>query len=99
MSPIKAILFDLDGTLIDSVTDLANSVNYTLTQIGLQPHTRDEIRSYVGDGVSQLIKRSLGEDHLERFEAAFAVFMDHYGRRHGLELSRGCPAGPVRRKA
>ena len=80
MSPIKAILFDLDGTLIDSVTDLANSVNYTLTQIGLQPHTRDEIRSYVGDGVSQLIKRSLGEDHLERFEAAFAVFMDHYGR-------------------
>ena len=78
MDKIKAIIFDLDGTLIDSVTDLANSVNYTLAGIGLPLHTREEIRSYVGDGVQKLIKRSLGQDHLEKFDQAFAIFMDHY---------------------
>jgi phosphoglycolate phosphatase len=79
MSKIKAIIFDLDGTLIDSVTDLANSVNYTMTELSLQPHTTDEIRSFVGDGVQKLIARSLGEAHMEKSAAAFAIFMNHYG--------------------
>jgi len=78
MKKIKAIIFDLDGTLIDSVTDLANSVNHALAEVGLPVHTREEIRGYVGDGVQQLIKRALGRDHLEKFEQVFAVFMDHY---------------------
>jgi phosphoglycolate phosphatase len=80
MSKIKAIIFDLDGTLIDSVTDLANSVNFTLAEIGLPGHTTEEIRNYVGDGVQKLIKRSLGQTHLNKFDDAFAIFMDHYGR-------------------
>lgn len=79
MPHIKAILFDLDGTLIDSVTDLANSVNHTLAEIGLPGHTRDEIKSFVGDGVQKLIRRSLGETHMEKFSEAFTIFMDHYG--------------------
>jgi phosphoglycolate phosphatase len=79
MSKIKAIIFDLDGTLIDSVVDLANSVNYTLAKIGLPVHTTEEIRSYVGDGVQKLIKRSLGQTHLDKFDDAFAIFMEHYG--------------------
>ena len=78
MHKIKAIIFDLDGTLIDSVTDLANSVNYTLAKIGLETHTREEIKSFVGDGVQKLITRSLGQAHLEKFDGAFGVFMDHY---------------------
>jgi len=80
MPQIKAILFDLDGTLIDSVTDLANSVNHTLAQVGLAGHSRDEIKSFVGDGVQKLIKRSLGESHMDKFAEAFAIFMDHYGQ-------------------
>ena len=79
MSKIKAIIFDLDGTLIDSVADLANSVNHTLAKIGLPVHTTEEIRSYVGNGVQKLIKRSLGQTHLDKFDDAFAVFMEHYG--------------------
>jgi phosphoglycolate phosphatase len=79
MSQIKAILFDLDGTLIDSVTDLANSVNYTLAKLSLPLHTTKEIRSFVGDGVQTLIKRSLGQTQTEKFADGFAIFMDHYG--------------------
>jgi len=79
MSKIKAIIFDLDGTLIDSVNDLANSVNYTLGRLDLPLHTRDEIKSFVGDGVQKLIKRSLEQTHMEKFEDAFAIFMKHYG--------------------
>ena len=80
MHKIKAIIFDLDGTLIDSVTDLANSVNYTLAELSLPPHTTEEIRSFVGDGVQKLIKRSLGQSHKEKLAEAFAIFMAHYGR-------------------
>ncbi len=80
MNRIKAIIFDLDGTLIDSVTDLANSVNHTLTEVGLPTHTREEIKSFVGDGVQKLIKRSLGQAHMEKFEDAFWIFMTHYGQ-------------------
>ena len=79
MNRIKAIIFDLDGTLIDSVVDLANSVNHTLGKLHLPLHTTEEIKSFVGDGVQKLIKRSLGQAHMEKFEDAFAIFMAHYG--------------------
>ncbi len=79
MSQIKAIIFDLDGTLIDSVDDLANSVNYTLGKLDLPLHTTEEIKSFVGDGIQKLIKRSLGQTHMEKFDDAFAIFMKHYG--------------------
>ncbi len=79
MSKIKAIIFDLDGTLIDSVADLANSVNHSLGSLGLPTHTEEQIKNFVGDGVQKLIKRSLGQTHMEKFAEAFAIFMEHYG--------------------
>ena len=79
MSQIKAIIFDLDGTLINSVADLANSVNYTLAKLELPLHSTEEIRGFVGDGVQKLIKRSLGQRHQENFADGFAIFMEHYG--------------------
>lgn len=55
----NTLLFDLDGTLVDSVPDLAFSVNQTLTELGLTPFTQDIIRGWVGNGANVLIQRAL----------------------------------------
>jgi phosphoglycolate phosphatase len=78
MRQIEAILFDLDGTLIDSVVDLAASVNHTLTTLGYEPRSLDEIRSFVGDGVQKLIARSLGDPDPELRLRALQIFIEHY---------------------
>ncbi len=58
---IKAIIFDLDGTLLDTLHDLADSVNHVLTNHGMKNRTIDEIRSFIGNGVPTLIARSVPE--------------------------------------
>jgi phosphoglycolate phosphatase len=55
------VLFDLDGTLIDSLTDLADSMNRVLTQQGLPPHPTQSYRYFVGDGIGNLVQRALPE--------------------------------------
>lgn len=59
MNKIDTILFDLDGTLLNSLDDLADSVNYALLQCAFPLRSREEIRSFVGDGVSLLISRAV----------------------------------------
>jgi phosphoglycolate phosphatase len=56
---INAFLFDLDGTLVDSIPDLTNSVNLLRKELALPAVTSDEVRSYVGDGVGLLVQRAL----------------------------------------
>lgn len=56
---IKAIIFDLDGTLLDTLEDLTDSVNYVLWKHGMPERTLDEIRSFIGNGVPTLIARSV----------------------------------------
>ena len=53
------ILFDLDGTLLDSLGDLTDSTNYTLAQYGCPPRSADEIRSFIGNGAEYLIRKAL----------------------------------------
>ncbi len=55
----RAVIFDLDGTLLDTLDDLADAVNVALTAFGLPCRTRDEVRSFVGDGVAKLIERAV----------------------------------------
>ena len=55
---INTIIFDLDGTLIDSLVDLANTVNVILTEKGYPTHTLDEYRYFVGNGVLKLLERA-----------------------------------------
>ena len=58
---IRAVLFDLDGTLLDTLTDLAESMNAVLTGLGFPAHPRDAYRYFVGDGLEILASRVLPE--------------------------------------
>ena len=59
MKRTTAVVFDLDGTLLDTLEDLASSTNYALGQFGFPLRSIDEVRSFVGNGVRKLIERSL----------------------------------------
>ena len=76
-----AILFDLDGTLLDTLTDLYHSVNYTLAQFGLPERTREQVRWAVGGGALQLLALSLpglsGEPEAENL---LPVYQAHYAQ-------------------
>lgn len=78
MKKVDLLLFDFDGTLIDSGADLVASVAYTLKTLNLPPRTPEEIISFVGDGVRQLLQSSLGEPHKELLPAALDIFSSHY---------------------
>lgn len=75
---IDLIIFDLDGTLIDSKLDIANSVNYMLGESGLNCIANETIYSYVGNGVGNLVKCALTENHLDKFDSAMLLFREHY---------------------
>ena len=59
---IKAIIFDLDGTLIDSIVDIAGAMNAALKELGYPEHPVEEYKSFIGDGQTELVKRALPED-------------------------------------
>jgi len=84
---VALLIFDLDGTLIDSRLDLAHSVNATRTFAGREPLDHDLIYSYVGEGAPVLIKRALGTDATEaEVAAALEFFLDYY-RNHALDYT------------
>ncbi len=60
--PIKAVLFDLDGTLLDTIEDLADSLNHILAEYGLPVHTVAEVRQFVGNGIPKLLERAVSPD-------------------------------------
>lgn len=77
---ITTVIFDLDGTLLDTLEDLKNATNFALRQCGMPERTLGEIRRFVGNGVRNLMIRAVpqGEENPE-FEHAFAVFKEYYG--------------------
>ena len=81
-------IFDLDGTLLDTLRDLAASVNYALRQFGMPEHSLDDIRRFVGNGVRRLMERAVpdGADH-PQFEEVFAIFRRYY-MKHSLDTTR-----------
>ncbi|MCZ6795044.1 MAG: HAD-IA family hydrolase [Planctomycetota bacterium] len=84
------LVFDLDGTLVDSFLDIARSVNEALEHFARPPLDPDLIRTYVGDGAARLIARSLGDAAPELLDAALAVFLRSY-RRSCLATTRTYP--------
>ena len=77
-TPVDLLIFDLDGTLIESKWDIAYSVNLTLVELGLPERQQDEIFSFVGDGVKRLLRLAVGEENLDRYEQALKIFRAHY---------------------
>jgi phosphoglycolate phosphatase len=91
LGQIELLVFDLDGTLVDSELDLANSVNATLEKIGRKPLSVDLIASYIGQGVIVLISRALGgEASQELVEQSAEIFLNHY-REHMLDNTSTYP--------
>ncbi len=85
---IKLVIFDLDGTLIDSEHDLAASVNAMLSRYGRQELPMEVIGSYIGDGAPMLIRRALGDPADREFlQEALNFFLMHY-REHKLDSTR-----------
>jgi phosphoglycolate phosphatase len=108
---VRAFVFDLDGTLIDSKMDLVQSVNAMLRRMGRAEQPTELLASYIGHGAPQLIASVLGPaaDEVQRREA-LAIFLEHYhehkldltrpypGVREGLQALAGCPMAVLTNK-
>ena len=90
MKQVELIIFDLDGTLVDSRKDIAKAVNFTLQELGLKEKSISEINSYIGTGVNDLIGKSLGPGQGDIFNKALALF-EGYHREHLTDDSRLYP--------
>tara|TARA_R110002049_G_scaffold18510_12_gene70581 strand:- start:498 stop:1211 length:714 start_codon:yes stop_codon:yes gene_type:complete len=90
---VEAVLFDLDGTLVDSLPDIHESARRMLVEVGRSPRDIDEIRRFVGRGVPTLVERCLTEGasaSRDEIDAAIGVFRRHYAVVNG-EYSRVYP--------
>ncbi|QIK36851.1 phosphoglycolate phosphatase [Caldichromatium japonicum] len=79
----RMVLIDLDGTLVDSVPDLAECVDAMLARLGRPPHGEAKVRQWVGNGVERLVRRALvgqleGEPQASEFERAYPIFLELY---------------------
>ena len=88
MITYSAYIFDLDGTLLDTLGDLAASVNYALRTHGMPEHTIDDVRRFVGNGVRKLMERAIPDGASNPdFEATFATFRQYY-MAHSLDTTK-----------
>lgn len=76
---IKGVIFDLDGTLLDTLEDLTDAVNHVMNQFSLETKTLDQVRSYVGNGVINLIEQCvLGGQSYVQFQEVLSTFIMYY---------------------
>jgi phosphoglycolate phosphatase len=81
-------IFDLDGTLLDTLADLAASCNYAMRAVQLPEHSTDDVRRFVGNGVRKLIERAVPDgDRNPFFESALSIFRQHY-LEHSLDTTK-----------
>lgn len=93
MKKLKAVLFDLDGTLLDTLDDLCDATNAALANYGYPARSRDEVRRFVGNGVEMLLRRALPAGTPdERVYETLAFFRADYEKR---SRNRTCPYGGI----
>ena len=76
----KAIIFDCDGTLLNTIKDLTNAVNYALEKAGFQPQTESDTLKMVGNGIKALVERALPKSGKYLMEKALDYFKQYYGQ-------------------
>jgi phosphoglycolate phosphatase len=91
LSSVRALIFDLDGTLIDSQDDLIHSVNAMLRELGRRELAEETISGYIGHGAPQLIARALGEGSTEEERQQALQFFLGYYELHKMDTTRAYP--------
>lgn len=89
---MKLVIFDLDGTLLNTIADLAAATNYALKQYGLPTHNEEEYKFFVGNGINKLFERALPEDkrndeYVMKIRSEFVPYYD----AHNSDLSKPYP--------
>jgi phosphoglycolate phosphatase len=109
MKSVRLLIFDLDGTLVNSLEDITASVNFTMTRLGRPPIPLEQVRQFVGDGITLLLTRALG-GRAELLEDAQGIYTVHHSRnlavrsrlypgvRETLEHFRALPMAVVTNK-
>jgi phosphoglycolate phosphatase len=90
---VDLIVFDLDGTLADTLPDLTAAANFALGRLGLPQYPLEAVRAMIGGGERKLMERLLGPAHQDRVDECLALYLDHYTRHNG-ELTRLYPGVP-----
>ncbi|MDR1136931.1 MAG: HAD-IA family hydrolase [Synergistaceae bacterium] len=86
---IKAVLLDLDGTLLNTLDDIADSANYALSALGYPPHPVSAYRYFVGQGVDNLVKNAVPESERtpEKLASVKKIYMERYAK-HSMDKTR-----------
>jgi phosphoglycolate phosphatase len=87
MKPIRAVIFDLDGTLLDTLDNIAAAVNCTLAAYDMPPRSREQVRSFVGNGVKNLIDRAVADGTDEQTTARVLADFKPYYAEHTMDFT------------
>lgn len=85
---MKTVLFDLDGTLLDTLADLTAAINFTLRRLKLPVRTAEQVRSFVGNGIRNALLLAMGDGSGDRIDEALEIYHRYYGE-HSLDQT--CP--------
>jgi phosphoglycolate phosphatase len=88
--PVKLIIFDLDGTLVDTRADITNALNHAIKPLGLNELGTKEVTALIGEGITRLVVKVLGKDHGARVKEVQDRFLSYYGE-HLADMSRPYP--------
>jgi phosphoglycolate phosphatase len=88
--PVKLLIFDLDGTLIDTSRDITNALNYALSSPGFKSLSVEDTIKMIGEGITRLIEKILGHERLQERDAVIKKFLDYYSE-HLIDYSTVYP--------